>query len=85
MRDACDKRSEAANSTFCYEFTNVHERLVNKDLGKPCQNRKSDLLKIVAPESSSVANIDNGNVLVVDCSVVIRSEAEVISPHNSHL
>ena len=78
VRDACDVRKDAAKDLFCQEFTKVPECLV-KD-GKPFHNNKSDLLDIIAPKTEIV---DKDSViaqgLVVDLSVIIRSEASIVS------
>ena len=81
LRDACCKREEAAKQLFCSEFTNVPECLATKD-GKPYHSTKSDLLQIIAPKTEeNKAEYPGGPIdaLVIDFSVVIRSEAAVIS------
>ena len=50
--------------------------LVNKD-GDPFHGDKADLLNVIAPKGSVVSK-DNFDGLLVDLSVVIRSEAAVV-------
>ena len=55
------------------------ECLVDKD-GNSFHSDKSDLLKIIAPKTTQVSPVlpEKADGLVIDLSVVIRSEAAVI-------
>ena len=79
LRSACEVRREAAKQLFCQEFTNMPECLVVKK-GGSYHNDQSLFLKFIAPESTQVPRLllAKADGLVVDLSVVMRSEAAVI-------
>ena len=80
LRPECEVRSEAARQLFCQEFTNMPECFVDKE-GNPFHSDKSDLLKVIAPKTTQVPTVplDKTDGLVIDLSVIIRSEAAVIN------
>ena len=86
LRSACEVRSEAARQLFCQELTNMPECLVDKE-GCSYHNDKSLLLKVIAPESTQVncLSSEKADSLVVDLSVVMRSEAAVIKTSVTHM
>ena len=79
LRPACEVRSEAARQLFCQEFTNMPECFVNKE-GDAFHGDKADILKVIAPRSTQQpADLSNyADSVVIDLSVIIRSEASVI-------
>ena len=62
------------------------ECLVDKE-GCSYHNEKSLLLKVIDPESAQVHRLSSAKAdgLVVDLSVVMRSEAAVIKLRNTHM
>ena len=80
LRAACEVRSEAARKLFSQEFTNMPESLVDKE-GEAFHGDKADLLKVLAPKTAQLSQepFNQAECLIVDLSVIIRSEAAVIN------
>ena len=85
LQEACDSRADAARSVFGTEFTNTPEALTDKD-GKPFHNTKSDIINTIADSSNMfqgvdiLSTVDSPLGLLVDLSMIIRAEANVICP-----
>ena len=76
LRDACDIRSELVKQVFRGEWTGVPECLVTKD-GTPYHNPKAEILDCFGSNSMEVH--PKVEALVVDLSVITRSQASVIA------